>query len=202
MPALTVYPGLHSKLVGGADLFMPGVVVAESADTDTVNRSWVRENFGTFNRGAPGPVPSDLCNQPPSPPPHPPPHKGDHWYLVEEGSWLPFAVGTWLLSSSDLEFQGRKGRVMSIPHIIGDELWLAGHQKVGGGQGAQACSCNQRHLPLHTRFPASARRLPSAPLSWPRSKHRPRFVGWLLPSPTPAITVNPTPTRSSIISDA
>ena len=48
LPAVTVFQGVGRKVCGGADLFMPGVRVAEAAP----GKSWVLENFGRFEKGA------------------------------------------------------------------------------------------------------------------------------------------------------
>lgn len=109
LPAVEVYPGLQQKLASGADLFMPGVASTEVLP----GKSWVLENFGRFE-------------------------KGDLRALVEAGAWAPFAVASWAVSSTDLEYQGLKGKGFNVEHQIGDVLWSLGHGRIAAAPPASA----------------------------------------------------------------
>lgn len=76
MPQLTVYDGVGGKIRGGADLFMPGVVMEEAA----AGKSWVHENFGRFG-------------------------KGEYRAIREASHWAPIAVAQWRVASDELEMQ-------------------------------------------------------------------------------------------------
>lgn len=106
IPTLHVYHGVGRKLVGGADLFMPGVVVRQAGEA--IGRSWVQENFGKFRAG-------------------------DMVAVVEVGDgapWHPVALATWSLSSDDLEYRGMKGRGLDVKHTLDDLLWQQGHGEI------------------------------------------------------------------------
>eukprot|EP00039_Didymoeca_costata_P010630 m.143613 g.143613 ORF g.143613 m.143613 type:complete len:579 (-) comp14903_c0_seq2:92-1828(-) len=101
METVTIHPGLVGKLNEGAPLFLPGLVVKDVEP----GKSWVKENFGTFD-------------------------KGEVRVLVEDGGWAPVALASWSMSSSELEFQGLKGKGMDLLHCRGDHLWKEGHGRV------------------------------------------------------------------------
>ena len=108
LPEVTVHAGVGKKLCGGADLFMPGVIADMTSSTGGLNESWVRRNFGRFQRG-------------------------DMAAIVERGhgaGWHAVALGTWSLHWDELEMRGMTGRGMDICHSLGDTLWTQGNGSV------------------------------------------------------------------------
>ncbi|EDQ93099.1 uncharacterized protein MONBRDRAFT_22508 [Monosiga brevicollis MX1] len=95
---VVIFEGVGSKIIKGADLFTPGMVIKEGA---TPRESWVHATFGNFAAG-------------------------DFVAIRERGHWMPLATGVWNVSSSELEHRGQQGCSLNVEHCLDDALWLAG----------------------------------------------------------------------------
>eukprot|EP01147_Barroeca_monosierra_P004242 gene4242-8492_t len=103
LPLITVASGLKRKICTKGDkLFMPGVLTENSP---APNISWVRHNFGRFE-------------------------KGQAVLIREEDCWYPFAIGEWLIDNKDLEMRGKVGESIGILHHVDDSLWMEGHGRI------------------------------------------------------------------------
>lgn len=132
IPTIRVHHGVGRKLIGGADLFMPGVIVTEQQQG--IGKSWVAANFGKFRMG-------------------------DMVAIVECGDgapWYPMALATWSLSSDDLEYRGLKGRGFDVQHTLHDFLWQQGHGNIPSELPASAAEALQSHTADIERAAADA----------------------------------------------
>ncbi|XP_061182626.1 eukaryotic translation initiation factor 2D-like [Saccostrea echinata] len=92
LPVFRTHPPVFTKLAGGADLMLPGVVV----EGDITPKTFAHIDKGT------------VCS------------------ISLVGNRSPVAVGTAVMSGSDMFDSAMRGKGIHVLHILGDELWAFG----------------------------------------------------------------------------